>query len=83
MPVFSRTYCNVDDLNLGLGYMEAFTEQPSLWSCHLRTLFALFQKKKRSHSAVYSHVVVCSSCCTCVVSVDFRVFRKKNVPFSR
>jgi hypothetical protein len=48
MPVFSRTYCNVDDLNSGLGSMEAFTEQPSLWSCHLRTFVCTISKKKEA-----------------------------------
>ena len=45
-------------------------------------LFALLKKKNHSQSAVYRHIVVCSLCCRCVVCVDFRVFRKKNVPFS-
>ena len=47
-------------------------------------LSALFRKQKnRLQSAVYIHVVVCSSCCSCVVCVDCTVFWKKNGPFSR
>jgi len=34
-----------------------------------------------SLSVVYSHTVVCSSCYSCVVSVDFRVFIKKKSRF--
>ena len=35
VPIYSRMYYNVDDLNLGLGCMEAFNEQASIWCCHL------------------------------------------------
>ena len=37
-----------------------------------------FEKKNRPLSAVYSHVVVCNSCCKYVFRVDFRVFKKKK-----
>jgi len=62
--------------------METFTEQPSVWYRHLRTFVCTISKKKNlSQSAVYSHVADCSSCCRCIVRVDFRVFRKKKSRF--
>jgi hypothetical protein len=77
IPIYSCMYYNIVVLNFGLGCMEAFTEQPCIWCCHLRILFVLFKKKKNhSQSAVYSRVVDCSSCCRCVVHVDFRIFQK-------
>jgi len=39
-------YYNIDDLSSGLGYMEAFTEQPYIWCCHLRTFVCTIKKKK-------------------------------------
>jgi hypothetical protein len=36
--------------------MEAFTEQPSIWCCHLRILFALFRggKKRTVHNQLFT-----------------------------
>jgi hypothetical protein len=49
VPTYSHMYYkyNVDDLNLGLGWMEAFNEQASIWCCHLETFVALFWEKKK------------------------------------
>jgi hypothetical protein len=37
VPIYLHMYCNVDGLNSGLGCRENFTEQPSIWCCHLGT----------------------------------------------
>jgi hypothetical protein len=60
--------------------MKAFTEQPSIWCCHLGPFFALFRKiKNRLRSRVYSHV--CSLCCRCIALVEFRVSESKITRF--
>jgi hypothetical protein len=72
VPVYSHMYYNVDNLNAGLGCRENFTEQPSIWCCHLETWYCTILKKKKgkkknqAQSAVYSHVV-CGLCCRCVI----------------
>jgi len=48
MPLYSCIYYNIDDLNSDLGHMEAFTEQPYIWCCHLRTFVCTIKKKKRT-----------------------------------
>ena len=82
VPVYSHTYYKVDDLNWGLGCMEAFTEQPSLCSCHLRTFVCTFSKKKK-RTLHYQLFTVTLWSAVRVVHVDVKVFGKKNVPFSR
>jgi hypothetical protein len=53
----------------------------AIWG-HFVALFQGGQGGKQELSAVYSHIVVCSLCCTCVVRVDFRILRKKYTPLS-
>jgi len=61
-------YYNVDDLNSGLGSMEAFTEQACIWCCHLGTFCCTVsggEGKELCTISCYSHMV-CSLCCRCV-----------------
>ena len=86
VPIYSCTYYNVDDLHSGLGCVEMFDEQSSVWCCHLWTFFLhYFEKQRTIHnhvfaawSVVYSDAV-CSSCCRCVACVESS-FQKVKCP---
>ena len=70
VPIYLHMYYNVDDLNFGLGCMEAFNEQACIWYCHLGmfccTIWGRGGDKEPSTISCYSHMV-CSLCCRCVV----------------
>ena len=46
VPIYSCTYYNVDALHSGLGCVEMFDEQSSVWCCHLWTFFCTISKNK-------------------------------------
>jgi hypothetical protein len=61
--------------------MEAFTEQPSIWSCHLRTFVCTISKKEPLAISCLQSRCGLQFVLKCVVRVDFRVFRKKKSRF--
>jgi hypothetical protein len=82
VPTYSHMYCNVDDLNLGLGCMEAFNEQASLVlpSGDFCCTILREREKKRELSIIscYSHMI-CSSCCKYVLWILLEKEKEKRL----